>query len=122
MALTITALAAALGISRAAVAKCHRFGMPIDSIEAARAWRAAHLNPARMKRPPATDDRAALIADIEQLGRLVAAQPGDEGLRLALHWALAELLTAEEFERVLLPPAAWQALVQAPALGQVGRA
>lgn len=120
MALNATHMARALGISRQAVDKCRAKGMPMTSVAEARAWRDAYLNPARIKRPPPGEDRAALLADVELLGRLADAQPTDEGLQLALLWALSELLTDEEFNTVRLPPRVWQRLVQAPAFGQAG--
>ena len=43
-------LAAALGISASMVSRLAKQGMPTDSVAAAQAWRAAHLDPARMVR------------------------------------------------------------------------
>jgi len=43
------AIARALGISAAAVTKCKKQGMPVDSIEAAARWRADNLNPCQTK-------------------------------------------------------------------------
>lgn len=43
------AIAAALGISTAAVTKQKKRGMPVDSVEAARAWREQNLNVAASK-------------------------------------------------------------------------
>lgn len=51
--LTVVTLARALGISRQAVYKLVRAGMPLDSIEAAQAWRKANLDPARTVENPA---------------------------------------------------------------------
>jgi hypothetical protein len=48
--LSQAAMAAALGISPAAFTKQKKRGMPVDSIESARAWRAANLNVAATKR------------------------------------------------------------------------
>ena len=43
-------LAAALGISASMVSRLTKQGMPTDSAAAAQAWRAAHLDPARVVR------------------------------------------------------------------------
>ena len=48
--LTITALAAALDLSREMVYKLASKGMPTDSIENARTWRHRNLDPGRTKR------------------------------------------------------------------------
>lgn len=45
-------LAAALGISKQAVSKNKKQGMPVDSLEAALAWRRRHLNVAQRKPDP----------------------------------------------------------------------
>jgi hypothetical protein len=42
-------LARILGVSRAVVCRAKQRGMPTDDVDAARAWRAAHLNPAHRK-------------------------------------------------------------------------
>lgn len=51
-----SALARALGLSRQAVSQFKQQGMPVHSLEAAQAWRASRVNPARSKealsRPP----------------------------------------------------------------------
>lgn len=44
---TASAIAGQLGVSRARVSQLRKLGMPIDSIEAARAWCEANLDPAR---------------------------------------------------------------------------
>lgn len=43
--LTQAALARALGLSPAVVSRLRRRGMPVDSVEAAQAWRAANVRP-----------------------------------------------------------------------------
>lgn len=45
-------IARELGISGAAVTKLARKGMPVDDADAARRWRAANLNPARLRPDP----------------------------------------------------------------------
>ena len=46
---TMAEIGRALGLSRQAVHTLSRRGMPVHSIEAAHAWRLAHLDPARRK-------------------------------------------------------------------------
>ncbi len=47
--LSQAAIGRALGISPASMTKCKHLGMPVHSVEAARAWRAANLDPGRVK-------------------------------------------------------------------------
>jgi hypothetical protein len=50
---TLTALAAALGISKAQASKCAARGMPTHDLEAAHKWRLTHLHwKAKTDRPP----------------------------------------------------------------------
>lgn len=53
------AIGRALGLSPAAVSKAKSKGMPVDSIEAAKAWRSAHVNLVAPKRdlPPTRRDQ-----------------------------------------------------------------
>lgn len=51
------ALARALGLSPSAVLKLEARGMPLDSVEAARAWRLANLDPMRTKASGARAER-----------------------------------------------------------------
>lgn len=67
-----SALARALGISKAAVSKCKARGMPVDSVAAATAWRREHLNPARSKRTLAVTFETQLRA-VEALWPIAAA-------------------------------------------------
>jgi hypothetical protein len=46
---TMAEIGRALGLSRQAVHTLNRRGMPVHSVEAAHAWRLAHLDPARRK-------------------------------------------------------------------------
>jgi phage terminase Nu1 subunit (DNA packaging protein) len=94
------ALARALGLSPSAVLKLEARGMPLDSVEAARAWRAVHLDPMRTKASGARAERigradALMAARIEReqaeaaLARLKLAEQRGElvrvaGIRLAL--------------------------------------
>ena len=49
-------LAAMLGISKATCSEAVKRGMPVDSLEAAQAWRARHLDPARRKQAKDTPE------------------------------------------------------------------
>lgn len=53
-----TALAAALGISRQAVHRYEKQGMPCDTVEAAKAWRDANVQPRMNATETATQDAA----------------------------------------------------------------
>ncbi len=74
MSLTQTELARALGVDAAVISRDKRRGMPTDSIEAARAWRARTLRP-RMRNmpthrpPPPAPPRSAACAAAEALAR-----------------------------------------------------
>ena len=86
MSLTQIQLAAALGLSQAAISQSVAKGMPVSSIEAARAWREANLDPARAKPAPRAPSLSALLEEAEALLDV----GGDIGpllpdLRLALH-------------------------------------
>ena len=58
-------LAAALGISASMVSRLTRRGMPTDSAAAAQAWRAAHLDPARVVRAQGQLNPLALVQQAE---------------------------------------------------------
>jgi len=47
--MNVPELASALGITRQQVYRCHRLGMPIDSVAAAVAWRETNLDPSQRK-------------------------------------------------------------------------
>ena len=90
-------LAQLLGISGAMASKCAKRGMPVHSVEAARAWRESHLDPARRKgqrfdgayQPPPSRS-AALATDLLEAAQLAldagltitALVPG---IRAAMH-------------------------------------
>lgn len=52
--LTQTAIGQALGLSRSAISKLKKQGMPVDSVVSAQAWRTARQNVAARKPLPAT--------------------------------------------------------------------
>jgi hypothetical protein len=87
-------LAELLGINKATCSQQVRRGMPTDSVEAAQAWRRAHLDPARRKpapKPPAAPSQAlSNAAALMQSAALVLAAGGSiETLVPALRSALA---------------------------------
>lgn len=124
--LSVVALAKQLGISRQAVYKLHRAGMPLGSLEAARAWRATNLdpsrsieNPARRSQPghwrsstssaplPSAAEHPELLAELNLLVPRVVAEwraaphvepPGGERLR-----DLLLSLSEEQFGDVFFP-------------------
>ena len=67
MSLTQIQLAAALGLSQAAISQSVAKGMPTHSIEAARAWRETHLHPCRAKPAPRAPSLSALLEEAEAL-------------------------------------------------------
>ena len=67
MSLTQIQLAAALGLSQAAISQSVAKGMPTHSIEAARAWRETHLHPGRAKPAPRAPSLSALLEEAEAL-------------------------------------------------------
>jgi hypothetical protein len=72
---TLAELGNALGLARSTVAALKARGMPVDSLEAARAWRAAHIDAAFAKENRcAREDRAAVVSRLglrahDDLGR-----------------------------------------------------
>ena len=66
-------LARALGLSKQAISKLKGQGMPVDSVEAAQAWREAHQSPARRKPgpndPPKAQPPDAAVAEDFQAAR-----------------------------------------------------
>ena len=67
MSLTQIQLAAALGLSQAAISQSVAKGMPTHSIAAARAWRETHLHPGRAKPAPRAPSLSALLEEAEAL-------------------------------------------------------
>lgn len=60
----MAAIARALDVHPAVVTRQRRMGMPVDSVEAARAWRAQHLSIAHRK--PAPDEPPKQQPEVEQ--------------------------------------------------------
>jgi hypothetical protein len=101
---TLTAFAAALGISKAQASKCAARGMPVDDLEQARQWRLMHLHwkakttPAPAQPPPPDPVADTLHRTVPRLffkPGLIAACVVDAGLDLdgdkTMH--MAEALT-----------------------------
>ncbi len=65
MPLTQIQLAAALGLSQSAISQLAKQGMPTHSIESARTWREANLNPARTKFSPGLPSLLGLLQEAE---------------------------------------------------------
>ena len=80
-------LAAALGISASMVSRLTKQGMPTDSAAAAQAWRAAHLDPARVVRARADTQG--------QLNPLTLVQRAEGAMEIAR----AALDAGADFER-----------------------
>jgi len=59
MNLSQNAIAQALGISKSQCSDLVKRGMPLDSVEAAQAWRESHLDPARRKGGPRASQQPA---------------------------------------------------------------
>lgn len=54
-------IAKALGLSKASISKCKALGMPVTSVEAAAAWRASNINPAKRKGVQVSSTKAAAL-------------------------------------------------------------
>lgn len=111
-ALTQTEIARELGITKAALSKLKKAGMPVHSADAARAWRAANLHPGRVRPDPGPSPRTLIerLHTLWPLGiaALAAARfelIADE-IRLALH-AVPE----SHRDQVLLNPSVMDALL-----------
>lgn len=73
------ALGRALGLSPAAITKLKKQGMPVDSVEAAQAWREARQNVAARKPTPAPIDPATeVLSPFQPLRRPDPVAPGVE--------------------------------------------
>ena len=101
------ALARALGLSPAAITKFKARGMPIDSVEAAQAWRAKHLRPRVRADRQDTAPGVSPLQRAEQLGLLALgnfqAHAGE--LRAAL-----AALSPGDARRVRLEVTVWDLL------------
>lgn len=116
--LSQAALARALGLSPAAITKFKARGMPIDSVEAAQAWRAKHLRPRVRadRQKPAGSALASPLQRAEQLGLL--ALEDFEAHAGALRAAL-RALSREDARRVRLEFTVWDQLHGAELLAEV---
>lgn len=108
-------IAKALGVSPATITKCIGMGMPTSSIEAARAWRTAHIDPARslgqmLGRDPRAAARLAqaAVAAANQLGALAEHEFDNHEplLRVALRRVPINCR-----DDVLLPELVWARLI-----------
>jgi hypothetical protein len=111
-------LAHALGISASLVSRLRKRGMPVHSIEAAKAWRAVNLDPAatweqaarkggaaraQAAHAPPTD-RTAALENIGLLAELAARDFAAYGGRLR---AALAALPREAWDEVALPASVW---------------
>jgi phage terminase Nu1 subunit (DNA packaging protein) len=94
------ALARALGLSPSAVLKLEARGMPLDSIEAATAWRAANLDPLRTKASAARAGRTAR-ADEWMAARIEREQAEASLAALKLAEQRGELVRVADVESAL---------------------
>lgn len=94
------ALARALGLSPSAVLKLEARGMPLDSIEAARAWRAANLDPMRTKASGARAERIGR-ADALMAARIEREQAEAALARLRLGEQSGELVRVADIRQAL---------------------
>ena len=99
------ALARALGLSPSAVLKLEARGMPLDSVEAARAWRTANLDPLRIKASGARAERIGR-ADALLSARIEREQAEAALARLRLAELSGELVRVADIKRALSRKAA----------------
>lgn len=116
-------IARALDIAKSRVTALKKIGMPVDSIEGARAWRDANLNPARTKdfmrlamapRAQSSTERAPMLqqaialaenaADALEAGVFWAAVPG-------LQFAM-KCLSSKQREQFTMPMTVWSELTR----------
>lgn len=117
-------IAKALGLSEAAITKCKRLGMPLHSVDAARAWRKANIRAMVTSKTAGSDEidalqalwpvaRAALQAGrpdlvLPTLQAAMRAVPEDERHLVDLDGAVMDALCRPMAEKIL---AGEQALV-----------
>lgn len=83
-ALTQSALAEALGLSKGRVAQLKAEGMPVDSITSAQAWREARLNvAARKPSPPIQSGSSAALPPPPAFPPISGGDFGDEDFQMA---------------------------------------
>lgn len=125
-ALSQAALARLLGLSPAAITKLKGQGMPVESVESARAWREARLNVAARKPDPSSASTRSTAAPVPQTFAPVGLPPagdfGDEDFQMArtrreiAEANLAEMREAElegKLIRVEAIRAAWSKRISA---------
>jgi hypothetical protein len=95
---TMAEIGRALSLSRQAVSRAAKEGMPVHSIEAAHAWRRQNLDPARRKRGAFDEElrMRAVVTRAEELGELAgeALARDSEAAFAALVQPLREALRA----------------------------
>lgn len=121
--LTQRAIAHALGLAESNVSKLKKAGMPVQTIEAAMAWRNANLDPARRRevplRPAARLSEPELVAFVHALARAWEAAPINFREAAPINFLLECVREAiicidddsDAWEDVLLPMELWLALV-----------
>lgn len=92
-------IARELGISGAAVSKLVAQGMPIDSADAARRWRAANLHPGRM-RPDPGPSAETLVERVHSLIGVAAVAQAEHRLELVADELRAALRAVPESHRM----------------------
>lgn len=82
-ALSQAALGRLLGLSPAAITKLKGQGMPVDSVEAARAWREARLNVAARKPSPPIQSESSIALPPPAFPPIQGGDFGDEDFQMA---------------------------------------
>lgn len=110
-------IARELGISGAAVSKLVAQGMPLDSADAARRWRAANLHPGRM-RPDPGPSAETLVERVHSLIGVAAVAQAEHRLDLVADELRAALRAVPDSHRphVAMSDDLWRALIGGHAL------
>ena len=120
---TQTAIAQALGIARSRVTAMKQQGMPTHSIQAARAWRQANLDPCRTKdfTRQALQPRAEPPIELSRKLRdaMKLADTAADALEAGVFWAVVpglqfamKCLSEQEREQFTMPVAVWDELTR----------
>lgn len=117
---TQTEIAAELGLSKAALSKLKKAGMPVHSADAARAWRAAHLHPGRVRDDPGPSPRTL----IERASALIplACQALEAGRFDLVAGELRRAMRAVPVSHraaVSIPLELWEALIGAATVADI---
>jgi hypothetical protein len=109
---TQTEIGRELGLSKAAVSKLKARGMPCSSADAARRWRARHLEPGRIRPDPGPSPRT-LVDRVHELHELAAVAHRIGRFDLVADALRSALRDVPQTQRaaVRLAPALWVALV-----------